>query len=71
MATDVITKVIVANLIKNGGIVVNAPLATDPLGSNYLINPYDIDGVSGNLPGTGAVGDKYDLRFTGCDFCST
>jgi len=47
--TDVITKVIVANEIKNGGIIVNAPKATDQLDSNYLINPYSIDGVSGNL----------------------
>ena len=67
---DVITKVIVANEIKNGGNIVNAPKATDQLDSNYLINPYSIDGVSGNLPTTGTVGDKYDVRFTGCDFCS-
>ena len=67
---DVITKVIVASEIKNGGVVVNAPLGADQLDSNYLINPYSIYGVSGNLPTTGTVGDKYDVRFTGCDFCS-
>lgn len=67
---DVITKVILANEIKNGGIVVNAPLGADQLDSNYLINPYSIYGVSGNLPTTGTVGNKYDVRFTGCDFCS-
>ncbi len=44
--SDVITKVIVANEIKNGGIVVNAPLAADQLNSNFLINPYSIDGRS-------------------------
>ena len=68
---DVITKVIIANEIKNGGILVNAPRGADQLDSNYLINPYAIDGISGNLPTTGTVGDKYDVRFTGCDFCST
>jgi len=69
--SDVITKVIIANEIKNGGIVVNAPFGADQLDSNYLINPYSIDGVSGNLPTTGTVGAKYDVRFTGCDFCSS
>lgn len=69
--SDVITKVIIANEIKNGGVVVNAPFGADQLSSNFLINPYDIDGVSGNLPTTGTVGDKYDVRFTGCDFCSS
>ena len=68
---DVIAKVISANGIKNGGIVVNAPLGADQFDSNYLINPYSIDGVSGNLPTTGTVYTKYDVRFTGCDFCST
>ena len=68
---DVIAKVISANGIKNGGSVVNAPLGADQLDSNYLINPYSIDGVSGNLPTTGTVYTKYDVRFTGCDFCST
>ena len=68
---DVITKVILANEIKNGGIVVNAPFGGDQLDSNYLINPYSIDGISGNLPTTGTVYTKYDVRFTGCDFCSS
>ena len=70
MATDIIAKCIPGNAIDNGGILVSAPRADSPLGSNYQINTY-----SSIRPGTGVVFDKYDPRFTGLapciDTCST
>jgi len=51
---------------KEGTIMVQATLAagTDWYGANYRIDTY----VS-NLPTTGSVNSKYEIRFTGCDSC--
>jgi len=62
--TDVVTKCIIGNAIDNGGILVNAPRADNPLGSNYQINTY-----SSSAPATGIIIAKYDTRFTGVAPC--
>ena len=64
MATDIIAKCIPGNAIDNGGILVSAPRADSPLGSNYQINTY-----SSTIPATGVVFNKYDARFTGIAPC--
>jgi len=64
MATDIIAKCVPGNAIDNGGILVAAPKADNPLGSNYQINTY-----SSVLPTTGLVFSKYDARFTGIAPC--
>lgn len=65
MADDIIAKCIAANEIDNGGIIVGAPKATDPLGSIYQINTY-----SSTLPATGTIFTSYDTRFTGVAPCT-
>jgi len=62
--SDIIAKCIIANSIDNGGILVAAPKAANPLGSNYQINTYSTD-----LPATGTVFSKYNVRFTGVAPC--
>lgn len=69
MAKDVIAKCISANVIDNGGILVNAPKGGDQLASSYQRDTYSSTGIY-----TGLIYDQYDPRFTGidpCDACLT
>ena len=55
---------------KEGTIVVNSPRgasAASGITSNYTIDTYVT-----NLPTTGTINDKYDIRFTRCgDVCGS
>ena len=72
MTTDVITYAMSgagayqSTTIDHGGILVGAPRGSGFLESNYEINTY-----SSSTPTTGTVFNKYDTRYTGCDFCTS
>jgi hypothetical protein len=53
--------------LKNGTILVKAPAGATASGvtANYTIDTYVSD-----LPTTGEINAKYDVRFTGCDICN-
>lgn len=59
---------------KEGTIIVNAPRGAAsgvvPAGSGWTSPNYRIDEYVSNLPTTGAINAKYDVRFTGCDICN-
>ena len=52
---------------KEGTILVNAPRGA---GSGALDSEYTIDTYVTNLPTTGEINAKYEVRFTGCDICN-
>jgi hypothetical protein len=59
---------------KEGTIVVMAPAGsisgTVPAGSGWAGTNYTINTYVSNLPTTGTINAKYDIRFTGCDICN-